>query len=169
MFILPIGIANMMPVLMAKVPYLNFLHRFPIDSGAKLGKDRLFGKGKTWGGFFWAVVGGAMVSILELPLSAFFEISNLNFLLYFNSILAIGAICGDLLKSFFKRRMAINSGSSWPILDQIDFVIGAYLLALISGLIIQTEVFLITLVIIPPLHLLANVCAYFLGLKKVWW
>ena len=30
------------------------------------------------------------------------------------------------LKSFFKRRIDIPPGASWPVFDQLDFFVGAY-------------------------------------------
>jgi CDP-2,3-bis-(O-geranylgeranyl)-sn-glycerol synthase len=40
-----------------------------------------------------------------------------------------GALGGDALKSFFKRRRGIPPGGRWIPLDQLDFQIGALLLA----------------------------------------
>ena len=37
----------------------------------------------------------------------------------------LGAMIGDSLKSFFKRRMGIAPGARWIPADQLDFVIGA--------------------------------------------
>ncbi|MGZ7032289.1 MAG: CDP-archaeol synthase [Thermoanaerobaculia bacterium] len=48
-------------------------------------------------------------------------------------LLGIGAIGGDIAKSFFKRRMKIAPGGRWIPADQLDFGIGA--LILISALV----------------------------------
>jgi CDP-2,3-bis-(O-geranylgeranyl)-sn-glycerol synthase len=37
----------------------------------------------------------------------------------------VGAVGGDLLKSFLKRRRRIPPGARWIPADQLDFVIGA--------------------------------------------
>jgi CDP-2,3-bis-(O-geranylgeranyl)-sn-glycerol synthase len=39
--------------------------------------------------------------------------------------LGVGAVGGDLLKSFLKRRRRIPPGARWIPADQLDFVIGA--------------------------------------------
>ena len=43
--------------------------------------------------------------------------------------LGIGAMGGDLLKSFVKRRRGIAPGARWVPADQLDFVLGALALA----------------------------------------
>ena len=40
-------------------------------------------------------------------------------------LLGFGALLGDALGSFIKRRMGIGRGKPAPILDQIDFLIVA--------------------------------------------
>ena len=42
--------------------------------------------------------------------------------------LGVGAIGGDLMKSFLKRRRRIPPGARWVPADQLDFVIGALVL-----------------------------------------
>lgn len=42
--------------------------------------------------------------------------------------LGVGAMGGDALKSFFKRRRGIPPGRSWVPADQLDFVLGALIL-----------------------------------------
>jgi CDP-2,3-bis-(O-geranylgeranyl)-sn-glycerol synthase len=43
-------------------------------------------------------------------------------------LLGVGAIGGDILKSFFKRRLKIAPGDRWIPADQLDFGVGALLL-----------------------------------------
>jgi CDP-2,3-bis-(O-geranylgeranyl)-sn-glycerol synthase len=43
-------------------------------------------------------------------------------------LLGVGAIGGDVVKSFFKRRLKIAPGGRWIPADQLDFGIGAVLL-----------------------------------------
>ena len=90
-----------------------------------------------------------------------------NFII-FGLLAGLGAILGDLVKSFFKRRLGIKSGQSWPIFDQLDFIAGflffTYYFSTPSINIIITTC-LITLI----LHPLTNLISYWLGFKKVWW
>jgi hypothetical protein len=43
-------------------------------------------------------------------------------------LMGLGAGIGDAVKSFFKRRIDIEPGESWPVFDQLDFFLGAYVL-----------------------------------------
>lgn len=43
-------------------------------------------------------------------------------------LLGVGAIGGDIVKSFVKRRRGVAPGGRWIPFDQLDFVIGALLL-----------------------------------------
>ena len=47
----------------------------------------------------------------------------------------VGALSGDIVKSFFKRRLGFDRGAMLPIADQLDFVAGAWALTLITGLV----------------------------------
>jgi len=42
-------------------------------------------------------------------------------------LMALGALVGDSVKSFFKRRVDIAPGESWLFFDQLDFFLGASL------------------------------------------
>jgi CDP-2,3-bis-(O-geranylgeranyl)-sn-glycerol synthase len=82
-------------------------------------------------------------------------------------MIALGALAGDLVHSFVKRRMGKVEGAPLPLADQVDFVIGAILFsALASGsfppLLTVSLIFVITV----PMHLLTNLIAYILGIKK---
>ena len=46
-------------------------------------------------------------------------------------ILPLGALLGDMGKSFVKRRLGKKRGESWPIADQYDLVAGAFILMLV--------------------------------------
>jgi len=83
-------------------------------------------------------------------------------------LLSIGAIFGDIAESFLKRRIGRESGSSLPLLDQLDFVIGGIVFTLalyVPGAIEIAAILLITLII----HVALNGAAYVIGVKKVPW
>lgn len=174
----PAYLANMFPVLWSKVSGVKKLFAIPLDGGKNWGGRRVLGDHKTLGGLISAVIGGMIGGLMILSLSAAREFfwQNLAFYLIYGGVLGFGAIMGDILKSFFKRRIGIASGKSWPFFDQVDFVIGAWIASwFITGLgyvfsANGTWIFFITALIITPLlHLLSNIIAYKLGLKKVWW
>ena len=79
-----------------------------------------------------------------------------------------GALLGDLAAAFLKRRLGIAPGGFFPIVDQVDFVVGAIVFALPLAM-VYWELAAAALVITPPIHLLTNIGAYKLKLKKNPW
>lgn len=150
-FILPAYFANSSPVLFGKI----FRGKFPIDFGKTWNKKPVLGKGKTWPGFLGGILIGTLVGFLQGRFLA-------------GIFLSVGALVGDLIKSFAKRRMGIASGKSWLILDQLDFIIGALLFVSIVQ-VPSFETIIIVLVLTPVIHVAANTMAYLLKLKKVWY
>lgn len=170
---LPAYVANMSPVILDRLKFFKFLAR-PIDGGRRMGRQFIFGSNKTWRGLLLAPIFGLTMSWLQAWLYNYDFFNNLSFFNYqsdfllFGLLAGLGAILGDLAKSFLKRRLNITSGQSWPIFDQIDFIAGFLLLTYFvvqPPLVVIITVFLITLI----LHPLTNVISYFLGFKKVWW
>ena len=51
--------------------------------------------------------------------------------------LCFGALIGDIIESFFKRRIGKNRGEDWIIFDQLDFIIGALILCLLMSTFLQ--------------------------------
>ncbi len=151
----------------------------PIDCGKRLrDKRRLFGDGKSFEGFALGVAVGVATTLIELvgvPGSQRF-VTGLTF--------SIGALLGDLCGAFVKRRAGFERGQPAPLLDQLDFVLGAYLLAIVvnygigegasvfgNGIPVgeQLTIVLTSLYIIPIIHLLTNAGAYKLKLKTNPW
>ena len=79
-----------------------------------------------------------------------------------------GALIGDACGSFIKRRLKLERGKPAPILDQLDFVVGALVFASLI-VVIPVEIIVVILVISVFLHLGANIIAYLLGMKNVWY
>lgn len=164
-FILPAYIANTFPVLLKALPF-----------GQPISK-RIFGEHKTWRGFYTGYLGALITllgqfylqksGILHSSITPLLDYESINIFLY-AFCFGIGAITGDLIKSFFKRRLSIKPGQPWIPFDQLDLVIGA--LVFISPLYFPTWAVISTILIITPLlHVSANFIAYHLKLKKVWW
>ena len=80
----------------------------------------------------------------------------------------LGALLGDLVGAFLKRRLNIAPGGLLPIVDQVDFVVGALLFSL-PLMVINWETAVTVLLITPPIHLFTNFLAYKLKLKKHPW
>ncbi len=145
-YILPSYVANMSPVI--------FGGGRPLDMGRKfLDGRRILGDHKTIKGFASGILIGTLVGCLQGRSLAGF-------------LLSLGAMLGDSLGSFVKRRMGIEAGGSAPLLDQEGFLIASILLAYpVEPLDMGSILFL--LVVTPALHKGTNVIAHRLGLKGV--
>ena len=151
--IFPAYCANAIPVLFGGGLPMDFSKNF-ID-----GKP-LFGAHKTFRGFFSGLFIGTFIGIVQSNLPIF---QPPQILLGF--ILSLGALTGDLTHSFIKRRLNLPPGASFPVADQLDFVIGALLFSLFISP-PSLPVALVILVVTPPIHLSTNYIAYRLGVKK---
>ncbi len=87
-----------------------------------------------------------------------------------------GAVIGDLIGSFLKRRFDIKSGAPFWIVDQLDFALFALLFVSIPSfflpnIFLQLDIFIIIFIIIltPAVSIIANTVAYLTGLKDVPW
>lgn len=155
----------------------------PIDFG-KNWKDgkRILGDGKTWRGLlsgaFIGITGGFGLSVAAKFINASdFEFLGLNdftgfpLMIPIISSICFGALLGDIIKSFFKRRIGKKRGEDWIPFDQIDFVLGVLFFSFLMAFLLQilnmtlynwffdsfTLWHVLTLLIITPfLHLFAN-------------
>lgn len=83
-------------------------------------------------------------------------------------VASAGALLGDLLGAFLKRRLDLAPGNPLLVVDQLDFILGALLLT--SPLLkITIGAVLILVIATVPIHLLSNAVAYLLGLKSRIW
>lgn len=175
-YFLPGFVANMCPVIFGGVAFLQPLKK-PIDGGKKLFGKRLFGDHKTYLGFVAGCSGALFIGCVQtllydhVPLFQQYSLLPYQFpsslLLSFS--MGFGALCGDLLKSFIKRRFGKPDGSSFFPFDQLDFVFGGILFAGLVGGFPSVGHLLVLVLLTPLLHFLSNVLGYKLGLKKVWW
>lgn len=153
-FIFPAYCANAVPVIVGG--------GFPLDFGKKFLDGRpIFGANKTFRGFFFGLAIGALVGLAE---SVLFD----DYYVFRGFITSLGALLGDLAGAFMKRRLGLRPGDLLPIIDQIDFVVGAILFSFFL-FVPSLELVAIALIITPPIHLLTNFAAYKLGLKSNPW
>jgi CDP-2,3-bis-(O-geranylgeranyl)-sn-glycerol synthase len=152
-FIFPAYCANAVPVIAGGGTPMDFGKNF-FDG------KRVFGKNKTFRGFFFGFAVGMAVGLVELIL--------FDYPLLFAVLSPLGALLGDLAAAFLKRRLGIAPGGLLPIIDQVDFVVGALLFSLPLA-IISWELAIAVIIITPPIHLLTNFLAYKLKLKKNPW
>jgi CDP-2,3-bis-(O-geranylgeranyl)-sn-glycerol synthase len=152
-FIFPAYCANAVPVLAGG--------NSPLDFGKNFFDGRpIFGKNKTFQGFFFGLVVGTVIGLAE---SVMF-----GYPLLLGFLLSLGALLGDLAGAFIKRRLNLAPGEMLPVVDQLDFVVGAILFSFFL-MAPSWEIILVVLLITPPIHLLTNFAAYKLGLKRNPW
>ncbi|WP_435078371.1 CDP-2,3-bis-(O-geranylgeranyl)-sn-glycerol synthase [Halococcus sp. AFM35] len=150
----------------------------PIDAGRTLEDARVLGDGKTWRGAAAGTLAGitlalalngiapAVVTATGLVLPTFPPAAIVA--------LPLGAILGDTLASFLKRRTGRSRGAAFPGLDQLDFLLGALALTALAATAWFTATFTpgvlaVVLVLTPLFHVTANVVAYRAGLKSEPW
>jgi len=152
-FIFPAYCANAIPVITGGGRQ--------IDCGKKFFDGRpIFGKNKTFQGFLSGLLVGTAVGFLE---TIFFGYPS-----FFGLLLSLGALFGDLAGAFLKRRLGLAPGELLPVIDQVDFIVGAILFSLPLQ-ILSWELIVMVLIVTPPIHLLTNFAAYKLGLKNNPW
>ncbi len=159
-FFLPAYFANMAPVLFKWIPFLNK----PVHS-------KLFGKNKTWRGLIIAPLIGTLIFWLQKyfhtqGFQALSLIDYADFSLLFGFLLGLGAILGDLVKSYYKRKNKIKEGRLWPLWDQLDFVLGALILSFLIY-IPKADTIVVLVLLSPILHVVVNHLGYYLGIRKV--
>ena len=174
----------MIPAYFANGSALVFGGGIPLDFG-KYAWDgrRLIGDGCTWkgligGGLLGTIIGGILGLLADWGIaSELFNISASQITICSGSItqglligflLGFGALIGDAIGSFIKRRLNFERGKPVPLLDQLDFVVVALLfVSLVINL--SWQMIVIILFVSIFLHLGANIFAYAINIKDVWY
>ncbi|HLC89034.1 MAG TPA: CDP-archaeol synthase [Candidatus Nanoarchaeia archaeon] len=161
-FFLPAYLANMAPVLTKKVPFLNQ----PVW-------EKKLGKNKTWRGMVMAVLTGTAVFALQKYVyqqgwTGLALIDYNGFSILSGTLLGGGAILGDVVKSYFKRKRKIAPGERWIPWDQLDFVLGGLILGCLLY-VPAVEVVVIIVLASPFLHIAFNHLGYALKINKSRW
>lgn len=169
-WMLPAFAANVIPVITAK---LKLPFGIPI-SAEKLGKN------KTWRGVYSGYLAALGILFLQKHLQNIEAVEWARVLNYqeinlflFAFLFGIGALLGDIVESYFKRKKGIPSGGMWFPYDQLDFVIGTFLFVFpcyffdIQGY-VQIDIWHILWIIIltPGLQLLVSWIGFHLKIKN---
>ena len=173
----------MLPAYVANLSGLAFGGGTPVDGGREC-KDgrRLIGNGVTWKGLQNGTIIGTLGGVILGIIGTFY--GDLSVLtggiidlhvygsifggLILGFLMAFGALLGDAVGSFLKRRMGLDRGAPAPLMDQLDFVIGALILSLLVVQ-ISWKFFIVIAVLSLVLHLGSNTFAYLIGMKDVWY
>jgi CDP-2,3-bis-(O-geranylgeranyl)-sn-glycerol synthase len=156
----------------------------PIDMGRNFSDNkRILGDGKTIRGFILGSLCGAIVGLLQIWLAPYIApylagyvsadmLMHASYMALFT--MPVGALLGDMVKSFFKRRLGFERGAMFPVADQLDFVAGAWALTLLldwSWFFTNFTFWIIVtvLIITPILHVATNIIGFKIGKKDVPW
>ncbi len=174
--VIPIYVANASAVIVGG--------GIPIDFGKKW-KDgrRILGDGKTWKGLFAGTFLGMTAGFGLTVAASYLSTSEYSFLGLTNFegfplmipilfSLCFGALLGDVIESFFKRRIGKDRGKDWIPFDQLDFIVGALVFSFLMSQLLSALQFtniqwffvhmtmwhvLVLLVVTPFIHITANV------------
>jgi len=155
-----------------------------IDFGKSWRGKRIFGDGKSWRGLFGGGFAGVFIGMILIGISTIWGSENFwGYGPFWGNVgilfcLSFGAVLGDLMGAFIKRRFGMARGQKAPILDQYDFVFGAFVVTsiffphwvysmFIEGWHIAALIFILALMFI--IHRGVNIIGYKLGIKKEPW
>ncbi|MGV8141714.1 MAG: CDP-archaeol synthase [Candidatus Woesearchaeota archaeon] len=178
-FLIPAYFANMSPPLAKKLGIMGYFTK-PVDGGRLMNGKPLFGRNKTYRGFIVGIVGGMVGGLLQhllynIPFFNSVTVDGiaynvLSFSLLIGALMGFGAIAGDLIESFFKRRLAIDPGERFIPWDQIDLVFGAYLFVLpLLYMYLSWVMFLYSIIATFFLHIMVNHLSYYMHIRKEKW
>ena len=147
----------------------------PLDFGKSFKGVRIFGDHKTIRGYLV----GIFVSIILVYIQKFLfdfdffeEISLIDYggvnLILLGFLFGFGALFGDSVKSFFKRRIGKRSGGKWIPFDQLDWVIGSIIFVSFIFTLGLVHI-IISLILFFFLHLGINIIFYKFGLRDEQW
>ncbi|RLG64349.1 CDP-2,3-bis-(O-geranylgeranyl)-sn-glycerol synthase [archaeon] len=180
----PAYVANGLAVILGK-------NSRPIDNyKVFIDGRRILGDGKTIGGFIGGIMVGFLATIIQLPfrglilsfaletairegisttvicrIPSLIAATSFSGFLMRGFLLSLGAMLGDLIGSFIKRRLGLERGAPCIPLDQLDFIIVALLIgSLVTP--IPLQYILVFLAVTFIAHITANFIAYKLGAKN---
>jgi CDP-2,3-bis-(O-geranylgeranyl)-sn-glycerol synthase len=173
-FFLPAYFANMTPPISKRLGVLKFLAG-PVDFNKKFLGNEIFGSHKTWRGVILAVFVGFLTVFFQRFLFrfAFFQkISVLDYsktnLFLFAFLISFGAVFGDLMFAFIKRRIGLKPGTPFFPFDQTNYVIGSAIFLepfFRFGILFWLKLFVLTFF----LHLIFNRLGYRLKIHQAKW
>ncbi len=172
-FFLPAYFTNMTPPLAKRMGLFNFLDK-PIDFNKKLNGKPILGSHKTWRGAVLGTTVGIFTVYIQSLLYSFSCIKEISFIDYkenfllFGFLISTGAVCGDLISAFFKRRLNLKPGAKFIPFDQTNYVIGSFVF-LAPFFKINISIWLTLFVLTFFLHIIVNRLGYYLKIHQAKW
>ena len=168
-FMLPAYFANMAPVIVKRIKLFNF----PVDFGKKIDGKPILGSHKTFRGFIFGIIFAVIIAYAQFLLHQIGFFRNLSFFDYdgwllLGLLMGFGALAGDSVKSFFKRRLDIKPGHKFIPFDQIDFIVGALVFAMLLAD-LTLKIFLTSLFLSVILLIIVNHIAFYMKIRSEKW
>ena len=188
--ILAASIWLMLPAYIANPMAAVFGGGTPMDLGKYFPDGRrILGNGKTIRGLVAGTACGIVIGLIQIGLAPRLMASGVldNWPMFYAALgayslctlsivflMAFGALLGDSAESFIKRRLDLERGAMFPVADQLDFVLGAWVLTYIFAAhwfntYFSFWIIVTVLVATPLLHLAANIFGYLIKVKKEPW
>jgi len=161
LYIAPLYFANSAAMLSGGKTALDFGRKMPDG-------ERILGEGKTIKGSLMGIAVGTGVAGIILLVAPDIAAAVSPRYLELGFLLAGGAIVGDIIASFFKRRSGIKPGTEAFVVDQLDFVVGGMLFGSVIYMPSFYEVIFIAVATLI-IHRFTNFIAFKVKLKKVPW
>ena len=127
---------------------------YPVDFRVNfIDQKRLFGNAKTWRGLIGSMLLTCVAAVL------------LGYDLKIGFLIAAGAMSGDLLSSFIKRRLNLRTSSMAPLLDQVPESLIPALFVMHSFHLTAHTIFYLVIMFFVLEYLLSRIF-YELGIRK---
>jgi CDP-2,3-bis-(O-geranylgeranyl)-sn-glycerol synthase len=156
-FMAPAYAANMAPPFVKYWPWPNR----PIS-------ERWLGGHKTVVGFAAGVLAACTTALAQSRMAVAGALVGYDDWLGLGLRFGLGAMAGDSLKSFLKRRAGIRPGAPWIPFDQLDFALGALVLVWPRVSLSALDVLAI-LAFTAAGHIAVDHVGYWLGLRESRW
>ena len=156
-FMAPAYLANMAP------PFVRYWKGWnrPIHA-------RTLGEHKTVVGYSLGVLIAIVTTAMQADIDVTFALVDYAHWFWLGLAFGVGAMTGDSLKSYFKRRRGLPPGTRWIPFDQLDFALGALLIVGPFSLLGWPDV-LVILVVTLLGDIAVNRAAYWLRIKTSPW
>jgi CDP-2,3-bis-(O-geranylgeranyl)-sn-glycerol synthase len=172
-FFLPAGVANVTPIVAAKLPQIR-RYVYPLDFHRTLRGRRILGAHKTVRGIVTGIIMAVITSLVQQQLYQFNVADIRHFIpiaytvlnpALFGFLLGLGALGGDAAESFLKRQIGIRPGKAWFPFDQIDYILGSMLLTFFY-IRLSVTAYVLGLIIWFLMHIIFSAIGYLFKLKK---